>query len=85
MYCIYVARKEKFGANLINMMRNTAIYDEKNLGQKAFLSPQGWGTSGYPVFQTLPVSTPWESQNMFLKGQHKTWLLQPDFEKRKAC
>ena len=41
------------------MIRNTALYDGKNLGWITYLSPQGWGTSGYLVSQTLPVSTPW--------------------------
>ena len=53
-----VLEKAKLGANIVDMIRNTALYDKKNLGQKTFLSPQGWGTSGYPVSRTLPVSPP---------------------------
>ena len=47
---------------------------EKNWGWKTFLSPWGWGTSGYLVSQTLLVSTPcFRVKNHLYRRLLKLW------------
>ena len=49
------------GANLVDIIRNTALYDRKKFGLENFFSPLGVGDLWVPVSWTLLVGTPWFS------------------------